>query len=548
MDSSAELSPIESLADMTNIASCLERWKAIVPRQTAITVGTQSLDFAALDELSDRYAAILQATGIQRGTRTALMVTPGVDFIACAFALFKLGALPVMVDPGLGFKEVGACLKRAKTQAFVGVPKAHLARVLGRWGRGDRWLNVWVGKPGFNGHMPCLHPEVVSTPLQWDASINPDQAAAILFTSGSTGSPKGVMYTHRMFLEQLRLLAKDFKTGPGYVSLPTFPLFALFDVALGMTIIIPKMNFSKPAKVDAQHIVELIGRHGVTHLFGSPALIQRVGEWAIKRQYRLLSLRVVLSAGAPVAPPILKTFASLLSSDVMLVTPYGATEALPVALIDQTRILDDTLEQWASGGGVCVGHLVDGIEAALIPITDAPITRFDAKMALPQGAVGEIVVRGAQVSQVYDNLPEATLAAKMSDERGDPCWHRMGDVGRFDEQGRLWFLGRKAHRVEVNGEQLLPIPCEAIFNQHPAIKRSALVSARGKAVICVEREAGFGDLPWRELVLALRALAQRQPHTRAITTFLEHPAFPVDIRHNAKIRREILAQWASQRV
>jgi acyl-coenzyme A synthetase/AMP-(fatty) acid ligase len=124
----------------------------------------------------------------------------------------------------------------------------------------------------------------------------------------------------------------------------------------------------------------------------------------------------------------------------------------------------------------------------------------------------------------------------------------MGDVGRFDEQGRLWFLGRKAHRVEVNGEQLLPIPCEAIFNQHPAIKRSALVSARGKAVICVEREAGFGDLPWRELVLALRALAQQQPHTRAITTFLEHPAFPVDIRHNAKIRREVLAQWASQRI
>lgn len=261
------------------------------------------------------------------------------------------------------------------------------------------------------------------------------------------------------------------------------------------------------------------------------------------------SLRRVLSAGAPVPVAVLRRWKELLPPGVQVHTPYGATEALPVATIGSDEILGETAALTEQGKGVCVGLPVPGMEVRIIRISEEPIPAWDDALVSPRGEIGEIVVRGPVVTREYFNRPAATALHKIAD--GETIWHRMGDVGYLDEKGRLWFCGRKAHRVGSK----FTIPCEGVFNAHPAVLRTALVGVP-EPVLCVEIDPA---LPRRErpdrnaaslkaFVEELRALGQRHDHTRDIATFLVHPAFPVDIRHNAKIFREKLAVWAAKRL
>jgi acyl-CoA synthetase (AMP-forming)/AMP-acid ligase II len=231
-------------------------------------------------------------------------------------------------------------------------------------------------------------------------------------------------------------------------------------------------------------------------------------------------------------------------------TPYGATEALPVATISSDEILGETAAHTAQGAGTCVGRPAPGMEVRILRISDAPIENWDDSLIVAPGEIGEIVVRGAVASRGYFGRPDLTALAKIADPSGG-FWHRMGDVGYFDHQGRLWFCGRKSQRVVTADRTLFTIPCEGVFNAHPAVFRTALVGvARGgtvEPVLCVEREPGVqvDDATLRHELLALGA---RHPHTADIRTILFHPAFPVDIRHNAKIFREQLAVWAAERL
>jgi acyl-CoA synthetase (AMP-forming)/AMP-acid ligase II len=154
------------------------------------------------------------------------------------------------------------------------------------------------------------------------------------------------------------------------------------------------------------------------------------------------------------------------------------------------------------------------------------------------------------VTRSYFNRPEATALAKIPDPAAGSFYHRMGDLGYLDRQGRIWFCGRKSHRVVTGRESLYTIPCEAVFNTHPAVFRSALVGVRRttetEPVLCVELEPASRSMAPDQLRTELQALAVKHAHTRDIKTFLIHPAFPVDIRHNAKIFREKLAVWATK--
>jgi acyl-CoA synthetase (AMP-forming)/AMP-acid ligase II len=215
---------------------------------------------------------------------------------------------------------------------------------------------------------------------------------------------------------------------------------------------------------------------------------------------------------------------------------------------------------------------VPEVEVAVIPITDEPIPTWDESLRLPPGRIGEIAVRGPFVTRAYHGRPQATASAKMvsggvvrgewSEAHHAPrtthhaprttIWHRMGDVGYLDDRGRLWFCGRKAHRVTTAGGTLFTIPCEAVFNTHPAVYRTALVGV-GPAglqtpVLCVELEPTARSSDRAELTRELLTIGAGHEHTRGITTVLFHSAFPVDVRHNAKIFREKLAAWAARRV
>ena len=516
-------------------------------------VAYTQLTFKQLNEESDRFAQGFVSFGIGRGCRTVLMVRPSLEFFSLTFALFKAGAVPVMIDPGMGRARLLECIRDVEPEALIGVPQAHLARILfPKYFRtvkrfvtvGRRWF--WSGATLDDVREKEWRP----FPL---AETRADETAAILFTTGSTGPAKGVVYEHGMFDAQIRWIQSRYGIEGGESDLPAFPLFALFSCAMGMTCVIPDMDPTRPARVDPRKIVEAIENHGCTNAFGSPAIWNRVSQYCVEKGVRLPTLRRVLMAGAPVSPEILERMRRALGPGADCHTPYGATEALPVATISGSEVLDETAALSRRGAGTCVGRPFDGIDLRIVRITDDPIERWDNSLVVPQGEIGEIVVKGNVVTKEYFNKPAHTRLAKIPD--GADIWHRMGDAGYLDGKGRLWFCGRKDHRVVCGDRTLFSVPCEAIFNQHPDVFRSALVGVgprgRQRPVIIIEPREGKmpPDPASRERFIAeLLKLSASNDLTKDITVVLFHPAFPTDIRHNAKIFRERLAVWAAGRI
>jgi acyl-CoA synthetase (AMP-forming)/AMP-acid ligase II len=508
-----------------------------------------ALTYAQLDARSDTIAAGLQRIGILRGTRTVVMVRPTPEFFLLMFALFKIGAVPVLVDPGIDKRALKQCLDEAQPQAFIGIPLAHAARIALGWAKSAR-IRVTVGRRWFWGGPTLRQVEMAGANGDVQlADTQPDEVAAILFTSGSTGVPKGVVYRHRHFVAQIAMLREAFGIEAGGTDLPTFPPFALFDPALGLTSIIPDMDPTRPARADPRKLHDAIARFGATQLFGSPALVDVLARFGAK----LPTIRRVTSAGAPVPPDVVATMRTLLPEDAQLWTPYGATECLPVAVIEG-RELQETRAATEHGAGTCVGRAVPPNRVRIIRINDAPIERWFDDLMLAPGEVGEITVAGPTVTDAYFNRPEATRLAKIVERKPDGTErivHRMGDIAYFDAEGRLWFCGRKSHRVETANGPIYTEQVEPVFNMNPQVRRTALVGigARGSQmpVLCVETNAGIPASEHARIIAELREISARHPHTACIEHFLFHPKFPVDIRHNAKIGREKLALWAAQR-
>jgi acyl-CoA synthetase (AMP-forming)/AMP-acid ligase II len=479
------------------------------------------------------------------------MVKPSLDFFALTFAMLKVGAVFVMVDPGMGVKNLGTCLAEAKPEAFVGIAKAHLARVVLGWARRSLRIRVQVGSriPGAGHRLAALEDAAPDGPFEPIVPADPEQTAAILFTSGSTGVPKGVVTPYRVFAAQVDKLRDSFGIQPGERDLATFPLFALFGPALGMASVVPDMDASRPASADPAKLLEAHRAFECTNMFASPAVIDKLGRYCEANDVKLSGLRRAISAGAPASTPSIERFVRALPEGVQLFTPYGATESLPIAVIGSDEILGETRKSTERGGGVCVGRPVEGVDVAIVEIHDDPIERWSDDLRLPPGEIGEIVVKGPMVTPAYYARPQSTKLAKIPD--GDQTRHRMGDVGYLDDDGRLWMCGRKAHRVQTSRGPMFTIPCEAVFNTHPAVSRTALVGigAPGvqRPILCVELEKNV-PRSFEDILPELREIAMAHDHTRAIEDFLPHPAFPVDVRHNSKIFREKLAQWAQERV
>jgi acyl-CoA synthetase (AMP-forming)/AMP-acid ligase II len=517
----------------------------------------EHLTYGQLHQDSERIARGLALAGIAPGARAVVMVRPGLDFFSLVFALFQAGVVPVLIDPGIGLRSLAQCCREAAPEVFIGIPKALWAqRILG-WGKRTVRKRILVA-PGRKGAMTLdglrlaggkglEHGRETATPRVCSA----DQTAAILFTSGSTGAPKGVVYTHAIFQAQVDMLRSLYTIERGEIDLCTFPLFALFAPALGLTAVVPEMDPTRPARVDPEKIFEAIEDFGVTNLFGSPALLRRLVQGAEASGRRLPTLNRVISAGAPVPAAIMERLSRLLDPRAQIFTPYGATESLPVASIGSDEVLRETRQATDQGRGVCVGRPVPGMVVRIIGISDEPILTWSDDLLVPDGVIGEIVVSGPVVTRAYFHRPEATLLAKIDDPARGVFYHRMGDVGYLDHAGRIWFCGRKSHRVITGDLTLYTIPCEAIFNRHPAVARTALVGVnrRGNVepVICVEPleplSRGAKVILKSELIEAGSAF----PHTSRICTFLFHRSFPVDARHNAKIFREKLAVWASRK-
>lgn len=578
-----------------NICRHLKQAAHAIPHHLAVAVQSaqgasvanlrySELDFLNLDRQSDAIAFALNAHGIERGMKAVLMVTPSLDFFALTFALFKAGVIPILVDPGMGIRNLKQCFAEAAPDAFIGIPKAHIARRLFGWGKGSikSLLNVDDGKTGLAAKLIRIGTGAISlstllqsTSVQSSAPkseypmvmLKSDEIAAILFTSGSTGTPKGVVYSHGMFEAQIQALKNDYGICHGERDLATFPLFSLFGPALGMASIVPEMDASKPITANPEFLFAAIEKYQCSNIFVNPALLERLGRAGEQKQHKLPSVQRVISAGAPATIASIARFSKMLSQGVPILNSYGATESLPISMIASDALFATT-DITDNGGGICVGRAIDGVTIRIIAISEEVIPEWDDALQLNNGEIGEIVVQGPMVSQSYylnnsqhasqneSQGKRATAAAKIWDSSTNTVRHRMGDLGYLDDQGLLWMCGRKAHRVNatLNGlfvKRYYSIPCERIFNTHPNVKRSALVGVKVaneiEPLICIELDQSLVCNKSQQLYQDLIAIAEQFTQTQGIRRFLIHPDFPVDVRHNAKIFREKLAVWAQSR-
>ncbi len=519
--------------------------------------------YGELATLADFVARDLLDRGARPGDRACLFVPPGAQLFACAFGLFRAGLVPVLIDPGMGRSNLLACVARMAPRVFIGVRRAMVVKRLFPRAFASVQLSLTVG-PWFDRARRAGDPaagDLEAHDLTASAPADSDREAAVLFTSGSTGPPKGVSYTHANFLAQTERLQALYRFEPGEVDLSCFPLFALFCPSLGLTSVIPEVNPSRPARFNPARLLEVATAARATTSFGSPAIWRRLAPWCAARGRTIPGLRRVLMAGAPVSPEMIAGLQAVLPARAEIHTPYGATESLPVASISGSEILELAEESRQSPrrppAGTCVGRPAPDTDVRLIPIEDGTVDELPGQ-ELPPGAVGEVCVRGPQVTRAYAAQAAATAAAKISD--GDTFWHRMGDAALFDEAGRLWFQGRTGQRLETTAGRMLPVPVELCFQAHPAVRRCALVGVgppgQEVPVLVVEAEKGHGRASARRVLerelTDLAATFTEEKETElgpaAVTRFLFRENLPVDVRHNAKLDRPLLKRWASERL
>jgi len=549
------------LPKRTNTATFLAASANAWPEREAVieAKGNKRITFAQLEQRANHMAAGLREAGIEFGDRVCVFVPASIEFVALTFALFKLGAVPVLADPGMGRKRLLECVQRIQPRGLIGVAKALAARRLFPAAFESVEVTVSVGRSLLLGGRALAAVESNGAKLQGDdlglpADTAASDEAAILFTSGSTGPPKGVLYTHGMFHAQVLALKALYGFEAGDVDLACFPLFALFDVAFGSTSVFPEMDVSRPAECDPAKIVRAAQAYQTTSAFGSPAIWKRVAPWCMEQGQRLGPITRILVAGAPVGPDLIRALHAILPLEGDVHTPYGATECLPVASIAGRTVVPYLEGPIQSGRGTCVGRVAPGIDLRLIAIEDGPIEAWSPELEVAPGELGEIVVRGPVVTAHYVGQPEYDALAKIPGEQGEH-WHRLGDLGYLDSDSRLWFCGRKGHRLHTSEGVRPTVPVENIYNTHPRVVRTALVGigreGEQQAVLCVQPTAGAmpkGKAMTLGFKNQLKEIGRKHQPTASVESFLFHPDFPVDPRHNAKIEREQLQAWASEQL
>lgn len=509
-------------------------------------VAHHAISFRELDALTDSAARLFRAAGIVPGTRTLLALPPGEQLIAGFYGLLKAGGIPVLIDPGMGARAALGCIERTRPEALVGstwatllsrLPLKALASIRIRQTVGDRaWSRAIEGDRSV--HPGILHPSTS------------EDLAAILFTSGSTGAPKGVCYTHGMLEAQLRLVRASFGIMPGDIDMPLLPAFSAFNPALGTTTVSPWLNAARPAAGDPYPLIEAIRAERVSTSFGSPTLWDRIARAAEAKGITLPSLRLILTAGAPVPPGLIARLARV-APNAIVQTPYGATECLPVSSLSGGEILRETAAAARAGKGTCVGRAVAGVEIRVIREHEGVLDSMEEGIACAPGEVGEVLVTGPTVTREYDRLTEATLLAKCRDAAGR-TWHRMGDLGTMDANGRLWFHGRKVEALKTTQGRITTESIEPSFADHPGVARCALIgmgpAGCQEPILVVEaRTFPRRRIEAENLAAELRHHAAGNHLSLRVRQVVFQKALPVDARHNAKIHRlKLAAHWAAR--
>lgn len=523
--------------------------------------------YAELSDDVESVAVGLREMGIAELTRIVCMSPPSYETCVMGVALTRVGAFTIWIDPSVGYRNIAERLSRVHPEAFLGNALAHVGRITFGWGPrdvrklvltetplspGGRFITGFPPFPGARS-IRSLRKHAPAEPEP--PRVGPDDPCAVLYTTGSTGPAKPSLYLHRNFCQVFRNAHHSWgwdRDTEVPVDLAVFPAFLFIPISAGGTMVVPPIDFARqsPAKVNSAALIQVINDCKVGSFFAAPILIENLAREALARNLTMPSLKRVIGAGAPVTGPVEEMLTAVMAPDGELAANYGATEAMPSTEIGSREHLDGLWEMTEQGAGICVGYALPGVELKIIDIVDGPIDSIEETSELPEGQVGEILVRGKHVSPEYYLDPESTRKNKVPDPQG--TWQRFGDVGYRDAQARLWVCGRVSQRVKAAGGTVFPLQVEPLFDTHPKVRRSALVGVPTPAgelpVLCVEVEPGVGKNELAGLHQELLARAAASEMANTIHTVLFKRRLPVDPRHNSKIERQHLAKWAARQL
>ena len=513
------------------------------PAPAVVDVGRVAISWDLLARRVDEIASGLAAAGVRPGDRVALLVPPSADLTAAVYAVWRAGAVIVVADKGLGLLGMGRALRGARANHLVGsaqgLAAARAMRLPGTRfaaGTAPRWV------------LRALGAELTLTDIAriGRGAARPTEPAAedecaVVFTSGATGPAKGVVYRHRQVGFQLELIRSTYTLSDADRIVAAFAPFALYGPALGIGSAVPEMDVTSPGTLTASALADAVTAVDATVIFSSPAALRSVltTAEALSSAQRTAfgGIRLVMSAGAPVPLGLLRSLGALLPA-AEIHTPYGMTEALPVTDISLPEI-----EAAGPGNGVCVGRPLPGVDVTVSELSS--LGAADGPLTAEAGSCGEVCVRADHLKDRYDAL----WAVQWSSSRNDG-WHRTGDVGHLDEQGRLWIEGRLEHVISTANGVVTPVGVEQKAEALDAVGAAAVVGVGPvgvQQVVVVVVPEGVRRPRWSSPVAAQPLLDDvRRAADVEIAAVLVVPELPVDIRHASKVDRRKVQQWAGE--
>ncbi len=529
-----------------NVASLMADVARSLPSKPALVFerngSHETISFSQLWQDANSVVGGLKKLGLTEGDRVIVMIPMSIDLYVCLLAIIQMGAIAVFVDPWIGAKQIARFSAFAEPTAFIGINKSHLLR----WSNG-RLRNIAISVTNEFRIGPFLASHSLSKlkssqPDTQVAAVTPDQTALITFTSGSSGNPKGANRTHRFLKSQHLALKKEFPYQPDDIDMPMFPVFALNNLVTGITSVVPEMDFRKVAEVSGDRILAQMKDWKITTCTASPPLLDRLADAIESRGSGGFHLRRALTGGAPVSDQQLQRWTSIFASNAQpepaeIIVAYGSTEAEPVGHINGL----DRINNDGKSRGYCTGKPSSLVQTKIIPITKGVFDleqRPLEEVELPQGEIGELIVAGDHVCRDYYKNEEATRENKLIDKDGT-VWHRMGDTGYFDDEGKFWLVGRVHSTIFRDSGIVHPQIIEQIAKTASAevlqvaaigLNDPILEVAVGLVVFTESENQNEIEL---EIRVALKN--ENQPCERVL--FTDQP-LPVDPRHNSKIDYE----------
>ncbi|ESQ75493.1 AMP-binding protein [Asticcacaulis sp. AC402] len=489
----------------------------------ALIDGEATCSYRDLHIRARSMAGGLQHAGVTCGDRVLLLVPLSIDFFVVFLALMRLGAAAVLIDPAMPLKTLRACLKKVRPNVLIGVPKAHLFRLVPEVGAIALALSLGGAVP-FARHVRPLEARI-------PGPVDPHSAALLTFTSGSTGTPKTIVRSHAFLLHQHDAVRSTLEARDGDIELSTLPVFILSNIGCGITSVLPLKGYGRPHSMRADHMIAYMAAKGVNRLLAAPAFCRRLCDEAMRQDRPLSDLKRIFTGGGPVFPNLLRDLQRA-APQAEITMVYGSSEAEPIAHVRASEVSADDVTATANGAGLLAGEPVAAVQLAIIADTDAVLTEMDAEafaaLKQPQGQAGEIVVSGAHVVKGYLD-PADAAGTKFSVEA--TLWHRTGDAGYLDARGRLWLLGRCSARITTSAGVLYPFSVEAAVMGLPGVRRAAALTQGEAVTLVVEADAPLTPDQCADLHRQWPALSAIHP--------MKH--IPVDRRHHSKVLyRELL--------